>query len=105
VKIESLVILMVVAIVGGTFWLVLLNVLWRAQRRAPWKRTNPRVERRVFVTLCAMVVVVAAILLSIYFLRRQPCTGKVLIMASPHGAPIECMCEEGRRGVCFDPGP
>ena len=104
-KIEALVILIVVAIAGGAFWLTLLNVLWRAQRRAPWKRTNPKVERRVFVALFALVLVGAALLLSYYFLRRQPCTGRILIMANPRGAPIECVCEEGRRGVCFDPGP
>ncbi|HYB70929.1 MAG TPA: hypothetical protein VEH80_09670 [Candidatus Bathyarchaeia archaeon] len=104
-KIEGLVLLIVLAVVGGAFWLTLLNVLWRAQRRAPWRRTNPRVERRVFAALCVLVVVGVVLLLSYYFLRHQPCTGRILIMANPRGAPIECVCEEGRRGVCFDPGP
>jgi hypothetical protein len=106
----NLVILVVIAALGGAFALVLLMFLWKVERRAHWGREagiqrSRRLERRVFlVGICLVLAMVAAG--AVIQLTRQPgCTGKVVITRGPTGQPLECVCEQGRRGACFEPGP
>ena len=107
---ENLVILLTLAglLAGGSLFLFFR--LQRKQRRAPWRReagiqNSRRLERRTFVigvcVVLALVVGIAAIQLS----RRPSCVGRFVIMAGPGGTKLECACDRGRVGVCFDPGP
>lgn len=48
-----------------------------------------------------MVTVVVTVQLS----RAPGCHGTLVMLAGPDGRPLECACEQGRRGACFDPGP
>lgn len=107
---ENIVILLTMAGLLAGFSLFLFFRLQRRQRRAPWRReagiqNSRRLERRTFVIgLCAVLVLAAGILA--LQLRRSPsCVGRVVIMTGPGGARLECACERGRVGLCFDPGP
>lgn len=107
---ENLVILLAIAGLLGGSSLFLFFRLQRQQRRAPWRREagiqkNRRLERRTFVIgVCAVLVLVAA-LVAIQLARRPSCVGRVVIVAGPGGTKLECVCERGRIGACFDPGP
>jgi hypothetical protein len=52
-----------------------------------------------------MVAAMAAAGPTIYLNRTPPCKGKIVIATGPNGAPLECLCEQAKRGACFDPGP
>jgi hypothetical protein len=107
---ENLVILLAIAGLLGGSSLFLFFRLQRQQRRAPWRReagirSNRRLERRTFViAVCAVLVLVAA-LVALQLARHPACVGRIVIIAGPGGTQLECVCEGGRIGACFDPGP
>jgi hypothetical protein len=106
---ENLAILVGIAALAGTFVLVLLNTLWRIERRARWSREagirSKRLERRVFRIGVGVVLVMAALVLLGLLLHRPSCTGRIVAMKDSAGTPMMCVCEQGRRGVCFPSGP
>lgn len=106
----NLIILVVMAAVAGAFSLVLLNVLWRGQSRAHWGREaaiarSHQLERRVFRVGIIVVLAMVAAWVGVQLTRQPSCVGKIVIVRGPDGQPLECVCEAGRRGACFDPGP
>lgn len=107
---ENLVILLTMAGLLAGFSLFLFFRLQRMQRRAPWRReagmqSSRRLERRTFVIgLCAVLVLAGAIV-ALQLSRRPSCVGQVVIMTGPGGTKLECVCEGGRVGACFAPGP
>ena len=108
--VTNLVILFVLAALAGASALVLFQVLGRVESRAHWRREagiarSRRLERRAFAIGVLVVAAMAGGAVAIYVLRTPPCKGTIVIVKGPSGAPLECLCEEGRRGVCFDPGP
>lgn len=107
---ENLAILIVIAVLAGAFVLVLLNTLWRRESRAHWHREagierSQRRERRVFMIGVGVVIAMGALFLVGQLLRRPSCTGKMVTVKGPDGTTMECVCEQGRRGVCFPSGP
>lgn len=107
---ENLAILVVLAALAGAFVLVLLNTLWRIESRAPWSREagiqrSQRLERRVFMIGVGVVLAMGAVLLVLQLTRRPSCTGGIVTVTGPRGVAMECVCEQGRRGVCFPAGP
>jgi drug/metabolite transporter (DMT)-like permease len=107
---ESLVILFVIAALAGGFALVLFTTMWRVERRAHWGREagikrSQRLERRVFLVGVGLVIALVAAIVAVQLSRTPGCTGSVVMVAGPDGRPLECSCENGRRGACFDPGP
>ena len=108
--VTNLVILFVLAALAGASALVLFQVLGRVESRAHWGREagiarSRRLERRAFAIGVLIVAVMVAGGAAYYFLRTPGCTGKIVIIRGPSGEPLECLCENGRRGACFDPGP
>lgn len=106
----NFVILFVLAAVAGAFALVLFSVLGRAESRAHWGREagiarTRRRERRAFVIGVIVVTVMVATGATLYLNRTSPCEGEIVIVPGPDGRPLECLCEQGKRGACFDPGP
>jgi hypothetical protein len=107
---SHLVILLGLAALAAAAALVLLMVLGRVESRAHWDREagiarSRRLERRAFLITAVVVAVMAATGLTLYLVRTPPCRGRVVIVTGPGGAPLECLCEDGRQGTCFDPGP
>ena len=107
---EKLVILVVLAALAGALVLVFLNSLWGIESRAHWSRErgirrSQRLERRVFVIGVGLVLAMVALGVVFQLARRPSCTGNIVITTGPDGAPLECVCEQGRRGACFPPGP
>ena len=107
---ENLAILVVLAALAGAFVLVLLNTLWRIESRAHWSREagikrSQRLERRAFRIGVGVVLVMGVMLLVLQLTRRPSCTGRIVTVTGPQGVPMECVCEGGRRGVCFPAGP
>ena len=107
---SNLVILLVLAALAAAAALALFMVLGRVESRAHWNREagiarSRRLERRAFLIATIVVAVMAATGLTLYLTRTPPCQGRVVVVTGPGGAPLECVCEEGRRGACFDPGP
>jgi hypothetical protein len=107
---ENLVILVVLAALAGAFVLVLLNRLWRIESRAHWSREkgiqrSRRLERRVFVIGVCVVLAMVTLGVVIQLTRPPSCTGRIVTMRGPGGTPLECVCEQGRRGACFATGP
>jgi heme/copper-type cytochrome/quinol oxidase subunit 2 len=107
---ENLVILLIIAGLLGGFSLFLFFRLQRKQRRAPWRReagiqNNRRLERRTFVIAVCVVLVLVAGIVALQLSRRPSCVGRFVIITGPGGTKLECTCERGRLGVCFDPGP
>jgi len=107
---ENLVILFVMAALAGGFALVLFTAMLRVERRAHWGREagikrGQRFERRVFLIGVALVIAMITVVVTVQFTRRPGCIGTVVMVAGPDGRPLECVCERGRRGACFDPGP
>lgn len=107
---ESLVILLIMAGLLAGSSLFLFFRLQRKQRRAPWRREagikrNRRLERRTFVIGVCVVLVLVAGIAAIQLGRRPSCVGRVVIITGPGGTKLECACERGRIGACFDPGP
>ena len=104
-------ILLVLAALAGAFALVLFSALGRAESRAHLRREkglarSRRLERRVFgIGIGVMVVVIVTAGLTIYLSRTPPCKGKIVTTTGPNGARLECLCEQEKRGACFDPGP
>ena len=103
-------ILFVLAALAGAFALVLFSALGRVESRAHWGRAagiarSRRLERRAFVIGVIMVGAMVAAGLTIYLNRTPPCKGTIVIVTGPNGAPLECLCEQEKRGACFDPGP
>jgi hypothetical protein len=108
--IGNLVLLLVLAALAGAFALVLFSALGRVESRAHWGRAagiarSRRLERRAFVVGVIMVAAMVAAGLTIYLNRTPPCKGTIVIVTGPNGAPLECLCEQEKRGACFDPGP
>lgn len=106
----NLVLLVILAALAGAFALVLFSVLGRVESRAHWGREkgiarSRRLERRAFRIGVIMVAAMAAAGLTIYLNRTPPCKGKIVIVTGPNGAPLACLCEQEKRGACFDPGP
>lgn len=107
---SHLVILLGLAALAAAAAVALFMVLGRVESRAHWDREagiarSRRLERRAFLITAVVVAVMAATGLTLYLVRTPPCQGRVVIVTGPGGAPLECLCEEGRRGACFDPGP
>jgi hypothetical protein len=108
--IPNLVLLFILAALAGAFALVLFSALGRVESRAHWGREkglarSRRLERRAFVIGVILVAVMAAAGPTIYLNRTPPCKGTIVIVTGPNGAPRECLCEQEKRGACFDPGP
>jgi drug/metabolite transporter (DMT)-like permease len=108
--IANLGILLVLAALAGAFALVLFSALGRVESRAHWRREkglarSRRLERRAFGIGVVMVVAMVVAGLTIYLNRTPPCKGTIVIVTGPNGAPLECLCEQEKRGACFDPGP
>jgi len=107
----NFVILFVLAAVAGAFALVLFSVLGRVESRAHWGREagiarSRRLDRRAFVIgVIAVTVMAAAGAATLYLNRTPPCKGKIVIVPGPDGRRLECLCKQGQRGTCFDPGP
>lgn len=106
----SFVILFVIAALAGGCALVLFIAMWRVERRAPWGREagirrSQRLERRVFLVGVGLVIALVAVVAAVQLSRTPACTGSVVVVAGPDGRPLECLCENGRRGACFDLGP
>ena len=107
---ENFIILVVIAALAGAFALVLFTTMWRVERRARWSREegikrSQRLERRVFVTGVLLVIAMVAVVVTVQLTRRPRCNGTVTAATAPDGRRVECICELGRRGACFDPGP
>ncbi len=90
--------------------LVLFSALGRVESRAHWGREKGlargrRLERRAFGIGVILVAAMTAAGLTIYLDRTPPCEGKIVVVTGPNGAPLECLCEQEKRGACFDPGP
>jgi hypothetical protein len=107
---ENLIILLVMAGLLAGFSLFLFSRLQRRQRRAPWRREagikdSRRLERRTFVIGVCVILALMAGLAAIQLSRRPSCVGRIVIIAGPGATKLECACERGRLGVCFDPGP
>ncbi len=107
-------ILLVIAVTVGVFGLVLLSVLFRRQRRALWRRPTaaPASADRVgglrtSLGTVGVVLAVIVILATVPFLARRGavCTQRIVITPGPPGTPLECVCDGGRLGPCFPPGP
>ena len=106
----NFVILFVLAAVAGAFALVLFSVLGRVESRAHWGREagiarSRRLDRRAFVIGVIAVAVMAATGATLYLNRTPPCEGEIVIVPGPDGRRLECLCEQGKRGACFDAGP
>jgi hypothetical protein len=106
----SFVILLVIAALAGGFALVLFTAMWRVERRAHWGRgagirRSQRLERRVFLIGVGLVIALVAAVAVVQLIWAPECTGSVVVVTGPDGRPLECLCENGRRGACFDPGP
>jgi hypothetical protein len=110
---ENLIILVAVAAVVGVFFLRLFHVLARRERRTWWKTprvyANPSKNGPLPISwrVAVVVLIVAVILAGISLLpwRNRKCAGRIVIRAGPRGAPLECVCDGGRLGTCFPPGP
>jgi hypothetical protein len=106
---ENFIILVLIAALAGAFALVLFTAMWRVERRAHWSREagkrSQRLERRVFVTGVLLVIAMVAVAVTVQLTRRPRCNGTVVMAPAPDGRPRECICELGRRGVCFESGP
>lgn len=106
---ENFVILFVIAALAGGFALVLFTAMWRVERRAHWGREgirrSQRLERRVFLVGVGLVIALVAAVAAVQLTRAPGCIGSVVVVAGPDGRPLECVCENGRRGACFDLGP
>jgi hypothetical protein len=106
---ENFIILILIAALAGAFALVLFTAMWRVERRAHWSREagkrSQRLERRVFVTGVLLVIAMVAVVVTVQLTRRPRCNGTVVVAAGPNGRRLECICELGRRGACFEPGP
>ena len=107
---ENFVILFVIAALAAGFALVLFTAMRRVERRAQFGREagikrSQRLERRVFLIGVALVVAMVAVVVTVQLSRAPACRGTVVTMMGPDGRPLECACEQGRRGACFDPGP
>ncbi len=104
-------ILLVLAVTVGAFWLVLLSVLFCRQRRALWRRPTaaPGSVLRVgwLRPSVGVVLTLLVILATVTFLARRGivCTQRIVIIPGPAGTPLECVCDRGRLGTCFLPGP
>jgi formate hydrogenlyase subunit 3/multisubunit Na+/H+ antiporter MnhD subunit len=106
----NLAILVVLAALVGAFALVLLNVLWRTQSRAHWRREagirrSRRLERRVFLVGVGVVLAIVAGGIALQMNRQPRCSSKIVVIEGPNGTPLECVCERGRRGACWEAGP
>ncbi|MGH7400377.1 MAG: hypothetical protein ACRELW_22880 [Candidatus Rokuibacteriota bacterium] len=110
IVVDALVILVAIAVFLGGFSLLAFLRLQREQRRAPWKREtgmrdSRRLERRAFAIGVGALLALVAGLVAIQMARRTNCSGQIVIAKGPDGTKRECICERGRRGACFDPGP
>jgi hypothetical protein len=57
--------------------------------------------------IAVVVLILALVLVGIFLLpwRGRMCTGRIVIIGGPRGALLECVCDGGRLGTCFPPGP
>jgi heme/copper-type cytochrome/quinol oxidase subunit 2 len=107
---ENFVILVVIAALAGGFALMLFTAMWRVERSAQFGREagikrSQRLERGVFLIGVVLVVAMVTVVVTVQLSRAPGCRGTLVMVAGSDGRPLECACEEGRRGACFDPGP
>lgn len=107
---ENFAILVLIAALAGGSAFVVFTAMWRVERRARWGREggikrSQRLERRVFVVGVGLVLAMVAAVLTWQLTRRAGCIGAVVVVKGPAGGPLECLCEQGRLGACFEPGP
>jgi hypothetical protein len=58
--------------------------------------------------ILAALLLTAVLLAALIYGRAQQwpaCQRQVVIVKSPTGQPLECVCFEGSLSTCFDPGP
>jgi hypothetical protein len=106
---QAFVLLLLAALAGG-FALVLFTTMARMERRANWSRgealkRSQRFQRRVFLVGVALVIAMVATVLTLQLTRTPRCLGTVTLARDSDGHARECVCEAGRRGACFEPGP
>ncbi len=109
-QLEKLAVLVVIAALVGGSALVLFTAMARMERRAYWSRgealkRSERFQRRVFLVGIGLVIAMAAVVVTLRLTRTPPCVGTVVITRDADGRARECLCDQGRRGACFDPGP
>jgi hypothetical protein len=52
-----------------------------------------------------LVLAMVATVVTLQLTRTPRCLGTVVMTRDSDGRPRECLCEGGRRGACFEPGP
>ncbi len=109
-QLEKLAVLVVLAALVGGSALVLFTAMARMERRAYWSRgealkRSERFQRRVFLVGIALVIAMVATVVTLQLTRTPSCVGTVVITRDADGRVRECVCDQGRRGACFDPGP
>ena len=99
-------------LLGFAAWtlLVLFTTMARMERRAHWSREeglkrSERFQRRVFLVGVGLVIAMVATLVMLQLVRTPRCLGTVVMARGSDGRVRECVCEAGRRGECFEPGP
>jgi hypothetical protein len=107
---EQALVLFVLAALAGGFALVLFTTMARMERRAHWSRgealaRSQRFQRRVFLVGVGLVIAMVATLVTVQLIRTPRCLGTVVMTRASDGRARECLCEAGRRGACFEPGP
>jgi hypothetical protein len=107
---EQAFVLFVLAALAGGFALVLFTTMARMERRAHWSREeglkrSERFQRRVFLVGVGLVIAMVVTLVMLQLVRTPRCLGTVVMARGSDGRVRECVCEAGRRGACFEPGP
>lgn len=107
---ERLVVLFVIAALAGGSALVLFIAMARVERRANWSRgeglkRSQRFQRRVFLVGVVLVFAMGVVVLTLQLTRPPRCIGTVVMVRDAAGRARECVCDQGRRGACVDPGP
>ena len=95
---------------AGGFALMLFTAMARMERRAHWSRgealeRSQRFQRRVFLVGVGLVAAMVATVVTLQLTRTPRCLGTVVVTRGSDGRARECVCEAGRRGACFEPGP
>jgi hypothetical protein len=62
----------------------------------------------VSVILTVLLVLGLLLGMEVVTLAKHPasdCSGRIVIVRSAHGEPLECVCQAGVLATCFKPGP